>query len=857
MGTVPGLARATARRLGGVLAGLVVVTALGLGAALAAFTAAWRTDHAFPDYLRRAEVGELVVNPSLVTDRAEELIASTPGVLDVVSDSFLLATPDDGGPRTRADVEQGGATLQVRASADGRYRERDRPVVHQGRMVDSGAEAFLSLDAATALGLEVGDELPLSFWSPSFTFTEGGDPGEVVETIGRTRVEVVGIGVFADEVLADELYPRQRLLVTPEVAAPFDCTPAHPPAVGSPPLDELIALLSPPSCALTYRYFSLRVAGGEDGVGEVTTALLERFNAENTRLPQVMRDLDIGFFLVPTLMRDEQQRVQQSLAPSVTALRLFGLASAASVAGVAGLVALRGLRRGRTDLRVWEQLGVTRFQRAAATALPLSAAAVVGVAGALGVAWLASRLGPVASARTLAPEAGFGVPAAVTALVLGPSSVVFLAGAVLASWFSSGPEPPPRRRRSPLADAIARRGRVAPTLGARAALDTSHGLGGRALVAGTVLSVGAVMSTVVFSTSLESLVATPERYGWPYDAGVMVGFGYGGMDREAIASSLARPEVTTWGLASLSPVELGGESVPAIASGDGFEDLTIDVVQGRWPAGDDEIALGARTAADLELAVGDTTTVATEYGSREATVTGLAVLPALGPFLAERVSLGTGALLPEAFVDALVAPAEEAVGAPAGTFGDSSSSFVAIDLADGVDAAAFLDQLADELASWDVSGLQPFVYSDAVRPPQITDVAAMRSAPTVLAGLLTSAMALALALGIGFAARARRRELALMRALGCSGAQLRASVRWHAVIVVGIGLAVGTPLGLALGASSWRAFAGDLGVESTPTLSLGWPSVMAAVAFGLAVVVATPTGRVAARLSPATLLRAR
>ncbi len=142
-------------------------------------------------------------------------------------------------------------------------------------MIRSGAEAFLNLDAAAELGIGVGDDLPLAFWRsvPTGAF----DPNEVVHPIGRTRVRVVGIGVLADEVLPDELYPRQRILVTPEVAAPFYCTPEHPSTDDGLSMEELVDQLLPAGCSHQYRYFSLRVDEGEAGVAAVTAHLSERF----------------------------------------------------------------------------------------------------------------------------------------------------------------------------------------------------------------------------------------------------------------------------------------------------------------------------------------------------------------------------------------------------------------------------------------------------------------------------------------------------------------------------------------------------------------------------------------------------
>lgn len=150
------LARPGFRRRRG-LVGLAVALAIGIGVSLASLEAARRTESAYPSYLRRSHVGEVVVNPSLNTDRAEEIIASTAGVRTYASHSMLLATTDRGSPRPQREVDSGGESggTTVAVSTDGRFVGQDRPAVHEGRMIGRGAEAFVSVETASALGLEV------------------------------------------------------------------------------------------------------------------------------------------------------------------------------------------------------------------------------------------------------------------------------------------------------------------------------------------------------------------------------------------------------------------------------------------------------------------------------------------------------------------------------------------------------------------------------------------------------------------------------------------------------------------------------------------------------------------------------
>jgi hypothetical protein len=399
------------------------------------------------------------------------------------------------------------------------------------------------------------------------------------------------------------------------------------------------------------------------------------------------------------------------------------------------------------------------------------------------------------------------------------------------------------------------RGASAPvSLGVRAAVASTSA---RALVAASVAAVTAVLATVVFSTSLTGLIANPERFGWPYDAAVMVGFGFGGADRAAIGSSLDRPEVRTWQLASVSGgYAVDGEPVPTVAELEGFDALPLPVVEGRLPVADDEIALGTRTAGRLGLDVGDTAVVSNPFGGkRSATVRALVVLPPIGTFEGDRASPGTGAFLPARFFAATISRAEREGGPQFGDRAEEFGSFVVIDLRDGVDTERFLASIRDETANWEVDGERAFPYPAAVRPAAVADVAAMRSVPVTLAGLVALAMAVGLALGIAVATRTRRRELAVLRTLGCTGRQLRATVRWHALTVIGIGLVAGLPLGTALGRALYRVFATRLGVLAEAAVSLRSTLLVVAATIVMGLLAAAGPAHRASRVVAAEALR--
>ena len=350
----------------------------------------------------------------------------------------------------------------------------------------------------------------------------------------------------------------------------------------------------------------------------------------------------------------------------------------------------------------------------------------------------------------------------------------------------------------------------------------TRGLGAATVGIGSITAVLAVVASLVFATSVNGLVDTPARYGWPYDVGVIIGFGYGGSDVDAIAESLDRAEVERWGLAALDAVTIDGETLPAVFERTQFAGLDMPVIDGRRPDGPGEIALGTASAAKLDVEVGDTVSVVTSYGEAAATVTGLVVLPPVGPYQFNRAASGTGVLVSEPLFANVLTDAEESQGLPPGSLADIDlGAFLAIELADGVDVDDFLASIdADDRRSWNRSPFESLFYPRPVRPAAIADVASMRRLPIALGGLFALAMAVGLATGIAVATRARRRELAILGALGCTPRQLASSVRWHALTVASIALLVGVPLGVAAGRVLYRNFAVDLGVLPTITTSL-------------------------------------
>jgi predicted lysophospholipase L1 biosynthesis ABC-type transport system permease subunit len=94
----------------------------------------------------------------------------------------------------------------------------------------------------------------------------------------------------------------------------------------------------------------------------------------------------------------------------------------------------------------------------------------------------------------------------------------------------------------------------------------------------------------------------------------------------------------------------------------------------------------------------------------------------------------------------------------------------------------------------------------------------------------------------------------LLKTIGFTPRQLAAAVAWQASISAVVGIAVGLPIGIALGRWLWTLFAQEVGAVPAPTVPVGWAVVTALAAIVLANVVAAFPGRSAARTPTALVL---
>jgi ABC-type lipoprotein release transport system permease subunit len=126
----------------------------------------------------------------------------------------------------------------------------------------------------------------------------------------------------------------------------------------------------------------------------------------------------------------------------------------------------------------------------------------------------------------------------------------------------------------------------------------------------------------------------------------------------------------------------------------------------------------------------------------------------------------------------------------------------------------------------------------------------------VIALVVVAAAAAALAHLLLTSVRRRRRDLAILKTLGFTRAQVFAAVAWQATTVAAIGALVGVPLGVAVGRFGWNLIARDLGVAADPVTPLGLSLLAFPIAVLLANAIAVLPARRAAGTLPALVLRA-
>lgn len=503
----------------------------------------------------------------------------------------------------------------------------------------------------------------------------------------------------------------------------------------------------------------------------------------------------------------------------------------ALVAAVAGVVACvqactRLMRALLPDDATLAALGMTRRERRGGRALVAVPACVLGGAGAIPVAYALSPWSPVGITRRAEPHpglhwGGWTIPAG-TALVL---VAVLVLAAVTASIVRDRPDPA----------GVTLGGARGPTssLGVRLALGP-----GRAAVAGLFMAVTGLVGGLTLERSIDHVLTTPALYGADYDAIVRA---EDGSDVRLRADELAAdPEIEAVGLLWAVPIgwSTGGLEVAgpdradrpdrgqawvyptALTSRKGVVSLRLS--EGRNPAAADEVSVGRETLDVLGAGLGDQVTVTGADGTRRLTIVGS---HAEAEF--DEVSHRGFALTPDG-LSALV---------------DAVPTGPVVRLGDGVDRDAALARHAG-------------VHLELMQPPsKVSHLGELGGLPIRVGQLLALLGAIALVNAAVLTVRQARRQLAILRSLGFTGAQVVGAHVWQGVLTAALAVPAGVLAGFVTGRAIARQLVENVGAFAGTVLPTAtWVVVGLAVAACLAA--AVMTGALALGQRPGAVLRA-
>lgn len=586
--------------------------------------------------------------------------------------------------------------------------------------------------------------------------------------------------------------------------------------------------------------------GGNSGIGGFDIAL--RRGADEDRFAAGVERINRGLGLAPgegpmpdrwiAVAADSERQSQNVIA--------LGLGAFAAVAALAGLVAHgQTLRRWcypvEADQAPLVAMGATGADRRLAILLAALPHVLVAVPVTLLVAFAVSPLFPFGVIRDLEPDPGFrGDP---VLFALGAIAVAVVVSAMTWLVASAVVRGPIRRRRAGaptgVLSAVELAGAPVPaTVGMRFVL--RPGTARRALpvntaIAAAVLAVAGITAATLFTSSLDRLLDEPARYGNAWDLSLELlssPDGPAALDRLVADPDIVAIDTPT----TLNPtITVAGQPTTATVLHTVKGSMQLQVGRGRPPTGPQEIAVGPKLLDRAGATIGDEIEVVGIDGRpARFTVVGTALT----------VSSESATYHSEAFFSREVSQEVIPWNAERGAF-----PMALIRFAPGVDK---------EAATAAIDEAYPFALMNESfpRPPsEITNVAQLDSLPRLLAGFLAFLGFAALVHALVVTVRSRRRDLGILRSLGFTRVQSAATIVAMTSTIVVIGVTIGVPLGLVVGASGWRLVAQQVYVATDSLMPLVWIAVAVAAALVVANLTALLPARAAARQAPIESLR--
>jgi len=563
-------------------------------------------------------------------------------------------------------------------------------------------------------------------------------------------------------------------------------------------------------------------------------------------------------FPAPIVGATTVAKAERAVKPESIALGVFGIIAAIAALLIASQVIGRQTRLASDDLRTLRALGADP----ATTTLEglIGIVGAIGVGGVLAVAVAVglSPLAPIGPVRPVDPTPGVSFDGTVLGLgfvllVVGLSAIALLFSYRAAPRLADARRRRSEGRRSGAANAAASLGLPAPAvMGVRFALEPGVGSNAvpvRSAIVGAALAIVVVVTTVTFSTSLNTLVSHPRLYGWNWDAILAAGGGSGNIpDHKAVQLLAGDRDVQSWSGAYAYDLHIDGQVIPVLGQRPGTA-VQPPVLSGHGLTEPNQVVLGAITLAQLHKHIGDTVTERAGTGaSTTLRIVGVDTMPTIGAGGGPHLEMGTGALLSSTLIPAAARdPFNDPTTGPEDIF---------IDFRPGVNhkaAIASLNRITPKLSNTFNFGV---FTGPVLRPAEIINYRSMGTTPAVLGSALAVGAVVALGLTLVASVRRRRRDLALLKTLGSTRRQLASVVAWQSTVAVLIGTVIGIPIGIVLGRVLWTLFANEIHAVPAPTVPTLSIVLIALGALVLANVVAAIPGRLASRTRTAILLRA-
>ncbi len=601
------------------------------------------------------------------------------------------------------------------------------------------------------------------------------------------------------------------------------------------------------SCCGFYTGTSVQVAGGSRYVKAV--------QAEITRVLPA----GLGPFQANASGAIEV-KAESAIKPESIALGVFGGITALAALLIAAQLIGRLLRLGGEDLATLRALGADPAMTTSDGLIGIGSAIVIGALFALSVAVALSPLAPLGPARPVYPYPGVSFDWTVLGLAF-LVLVIGLGGLAIVQANRTTPhryklnQSVSRRRESRVASASATAGLPpAAVMGVRFGLEQGAGRNSvpvRSAMLGATLAVVAVIATVTFGSSLNTLIAHPALYGWNWDYELAAGQGSNIPGSKAASLLDHDRQVAAWSGIDFYVMRIDGlNAVPAIGEMVNSH-VAPPVLSGHGVEAPDQVVLGTSTLASLHKEVGDTVVVhPTATVARKLRIVGTATMPTIGVGGNQHTEMGTGALISDTII-----PFSGLSGYSTLPGSAPGPAAILVRLKDGTDAAGrkSLQRIATATST-------PANYGVSVlsvqRPAEIVNYRSMGSTPAILgSGLAVGAVA-ALALTLVASVRSRRLDLAVLKTLGFTRRQLSSVVAWQSSVAGAVGIVVGLPLGIVLGRTLWDLFAREISVVPAPSVPTTSVILIALGALALANLIAALPGRIAARTPTALLLRA-